>query len=173
MLVNMAPGFLAASLAEDAQSASQLIGLQVPQEWLEERWLIELRANDLRQHPDWQPWLLRAVGLRATGEMIGHVGFHTPPNPSYLAETAPGGIEIGYTIFPAHRRHGYAGEAVAALMGWAQHEHQVPRFVLSISPQNEPSLRIAQRYGFTKVGSHIDEEDGEEYVFVRETGLQA
>lgn len=167
-LVSMSPAFLAASLDGDIERASALIGLRVPHEWLDERWLAVLRANDLYQHPDWQPWLLRAVGLEENGEMIGHIGFHTAPNPDYLHDLAPGGAEIGYTIFPLYRQQGYASEAVAALMDWAAHEHGVPRFVLSISPNNEPSRRIAQRFSFKQVGNHIDEEDGEEDIFVRE-----
>jgi len=35
----------------------------------------------------------------------------------------------------------------------------------SISPDNEPSLRLAQQFGFRQVGEQMDEIDGLEYVF--------
>lgn len=68
--------------------------------------------------------------------------------------------------FAPFRRQGYATEACAALMDWAQ-QQGVTRFILSISPQNEPSLRIAAHFGFVKVGSQIDEEDGIEDIYER------
>ena len=163
--------FLAASLAGDQAHAAQIAGVQVPQEWLDERWLIDLRLNDLREGRTHSPWMLRIISLRSSGEMIGHIGFHTPPDPEYLAEHAPGGIEIGYTIIPAYRKQGYAREAVAALMNWAERRHNLPRFVLSISPTNAASLRIAEHFGFRKVATVTDEIDGEEWVFVRESAV--
>jgi RimJ/RimL family protein N-acetyltransferase len=63
---------------------------------------------------------------------------------------------------------GYASEAAQALMEWATREHKVTRFVVSISPMNEPSLRLAKKFGFRKVGTVTDPEDGVEDVFVRE-----
>lgn len=166
-LIPLTPAFMDASLAGDAADTGRLIGLAVPPEWLEERWLIELRRGDLLRDPAYQPWGLRAVGERASGAMIGHVGFHTRPGPAYLAETAPGGVEIGYTIYPAHRRRGYATEAVEAMIGWAAGQ-AVRRFVLSISPENIPSLAIAARLGFRRVGSQVDEVDSVEDIFLRE-----
>jgi RimJ/RimL family protein N-acetyltransferase len=166
-LVPLSLGFLEASLAGDAAGAGELIGLRVPPEWLEERWLMELRRGQLRDDPAYHSWGPRAIGDRASGAMIGHIGFHSGPGPDYLAETVPGGVEIGYTIFPAFRRRGYASEAVAALMGWAAGQG-VRRFVLSISPENAPSLAIAARFGFRLIGSQIDEEDGLEQIFLRD-----
>ncbi|MBX3014580.1 MAG: hypothetical protein KF832_23880 [Caldilineaceae bacterium] len=41
------------------------------------------------------------------------------------------------------------------------------RFILSISPENQPSLRIAAHFGFVKIGSQLDEEDGVEEIYER------
>ena len=54
--------------------------------------------------------------LRETHELIGHIGFHTGPNPDYLQDMAPGGIEFGYTVLEPFRRQGFAREAAEALM---------------------------------------------------------
>lgn len=164
-LRSMTPEFLQASLEGDRVRAEALIGLAIPAEWFEEMALIDLRLNDVRRDPELQPWLLRAIGLRDAGRMLGHIGFHTRPDPPYLAELAPGGIEFGYTVFPPFRRQGYAHEAAQALMGWAYEAHGVARFVLSISPKNIPSLGMAEKLGFTRIGSHVDEEDGVEEIF--------
>ena len=61
--------------------------------------------------------------MDAGGQMIGHAGFHLPPEPLAVAlddptfvgalEPASGGaVEMGYTVFPSSRGEGYATEAV-------------------------------------------------------------
>ena len=71
-------------------------------------------------------------------------------------------------MFAPFRQRGYATEACAALMTWANLTHSVLRFVVTISPMNVPSLRMVQQFRFRKVGTHSDEEDGAEDIFVRE-----
>ena len=167
-LIAMSPAFLDASFRGDLESASPLIGLDIPSEWLEAKWLMEMRLIKMRENPALEPWLLRAVGLRDTKTMIGFIGFHTLPGAEYLNHYAPNSVEFGYTIFTNYRRMGYASEAAQALMDWATREHGVTRFVVSISPTNEPSLRLAQKFDFRKIGSFTDPEDGIEDVFLRE-----
>lgn len=167
-LIAMSPAFLDASFKGNLETASRLIGLEIPSDWLEAKWLIEMRLIKMRENPALEPWLLRAVGLRETKTMIGFIGFHTLPGAEYLNHYAPGSVEFGYTIFPDYRGKGYASEAAQALMDWANREHNVTRFVVSISPTNEPSLRLAKKFGFRKVGTVTDPEDGVEDVFLRE-----
>ena len=167
-LIALSPDFLSASIRGDLASASQLINLVIPPEWLEANWLMEMRLAKLHENPALEPWLLRAVGLRETKFMVGFIGFHTLPGADYLNPYAPNSVEFGYTIFPDYRGKGYASEAAQALMDWATREHDVRRFVVSISPTNQPSLRIAQKFGFRKVGFFTDPEDGVEDVFLRE-----
>lgn len=167
----MTPPFLAASLAGDQITAERLLGLTIPAAWfVNEQGLMQLRLAQLHQNPTLQPWLLRAIGLRQTKQMVGFIGCHAAPDADYLRAYAPDGVEFGYTVFPEFRRQGYAREALLALMDWAQRTHQVPRFVVSISPQNVPSRRLAEGLGFRKVGEQMDEEDGLEEIFVCETG---
>ena len=171
-LIPMSVEFLHASLAGDVAAATRWLGSAPPEEWIignQKAGWTKFRLAQLEADPTLLPWLLRAVILRATGAMIGHITFHTAPNPEYLHDLAPGGVELGYTVYTAFRRQGYATEAVAALMQWAAHQQGVPRFVLSIRPDNLPSQRIAQHFGFRKVGMQIDEIDGPEEIFVLET----
>jgi RimJ/RimL family protein N-acetyltransferase len=104
---------------------------------------------------------------RVSGTMVGHIGFHSPPCPEYLAKIAPDAVELGYTVYPRYRRQGYATEAALALMHWAYARHNQRCFFLSISPQNLASMAMAQALGFAACGSHIDDEDGLEIEYVR------
>ncbi len=165
-LVPMSPEFLEACLMGELAVATRLLGRPISPEWLAEEALMRVRLDQLHQNPALQPWLLRAIILRATQTMIGNIGFHSAPGPEYLATIAPAGVEFGYTIFPAFRCRGYAREASAALMAWAAEQHHVDQFVLTISPTNLPSLRIAERLGFRKVGAHVDDVDGPEDIFL-------
>lgn len=102
--------------------------------------------------------------------MVGHLGFHTPPDPDYLREFAPGAVEFGYSVYAPFRRQGYAREACAALMQWAFEQHQVKRFVVTIQPNNIASVRLAETFGFRRIGSHVDEVDGLEDIYLLEYG---
>lgn len=167
-LIALSPDFLQASLKGDLESASRLIDLVIPIDWLEARWVMEIRLAQIRENPDLETWLLRAVGLREPRTMIGFIGFHTRPGAEYLNSYAPDSVEFGYSIFPEYRRMGFASEAAGALMQWATLEHGVTRFVVSISPANEPSLQLAGKFGFRKVGTVTDSEDRVEDVFLLE-----
>lgn len=153
------------SLKEDADALQSFLGADVPPDWFAAKALIELRYQQIIRTPEYQPWSLRAMILREKGMLIGHIGFHTQPGASYLQPYAPNGVEFGFTVFPDFRRNGYAREASLALMEWAHQQWSVSEFVLTISPDNVPSLRLAQSLGFKKIGSHVDEVDGVEDIY--------
>jgi ribosomal-protein-alanine N-acetyltransferase len=98
---------------------------------------------------------------------VGNIGFHSAPGHESLAELSPGGAEFGYEVTEAYRRRGLASEAIEALMLWAR-ELGVQRFVVSISPENGPSLALAAKLGFRKIGWNMDEFDGPEDVFEKQ-----
>jgi ribosomal-protein-alanine N-acetyltransferase len=165
-LVLLSPAFLAASLAGERAAAECILGAAVPDEWLEDTPVMHIFAGKLDAYLADAPWLARAMVRRDDRVMVGHCGFHGPPGDPHLDPFAKGGAEMGYTVFTPFRGNGYAAEAVCGLMGWAA-ARGVPAFVLSISPANAPSLAVARRLGFARVGSQIDDEDGPEDVFVR------
>jgi len=164
-LVSLSIEFMGASLDGEQALAEHLLGVQIPWNWLSERALIRRRLAQLEEDPTLQPWLLRAIVLTKQRQMVGHIGFHTSPGPEYLRDIAPTGIEYGYTIYGPFRRQGYAREASEALMRWAFLEHGVREFVVTIAPENVASQRLSEGFGFVQVGSHIDEEDGLEYIY--------
>lgn len=168
-LVPFTAEFLRASLEGNLADAAALLRVPLPDPWPDFPDTYRLRLDQLEADPSLQPWLLRGMVLRSTNQLIGHIGFHTGPNPDYLSKFAPGGIELGYTVFDRFRRQGHATEAAVGLMNWAQTAHGITRFVVSISPENLPSVATAEKLGFRRIGEHIDEVDGLEHVFLRDS----
>jgi len=80
----------------------------VPPDWPDEHdgRFLRLRLRQLRQDPARADWGVSAIVLLESGEMVGHIGFHGPPGVN--ARREPGAVEVGYTVFPDHRRRGYA-----------------------------------------------------------------
>jgi RimJ/RimL family protein N-acetyltransferase len=102
-------------------------------------------------------------GVVLDGQMIGHAGYHGPPGINSTRN--PEAVEYGYQIFPAWRGNGYATQAATMLMDLAEQQAGIRQFVLSVSPENDPSLAIVRRLGFVKTGEQMDEEDGLEHIF--------
>lgn len=164
-LCPMTPEFLECTVAGHRAAAEALLELKIPDDWFELADFAALRLGEFRTGATSQPWLPRAIRLRATGEMAGFIGCHTPPGPDYLEPLSPGGVEFGYTVFPEYRRQGIAFEACRGLMQWAQLHHRIRNFILSVSPDNTASLGLVARLGFRRIGSQIDEIDGPEDIF--------
>jgi RimJ/RimL family protein N-acetyltransferase len=143
-------------------------GLAIPADWPDDhdRRFLELRRRELRERPELLGWFVYAVV--AGQKLVGHAGFHGPPGRNARSDAEA--VELGYTIFRLYRGRGYATEAARALIAWAREKHGIRRFLFSIAPANEPSLAIARRLGFTEIGRHWDDEDGEELEFELRVG---
>ncbi len=125
------------------------------------RWLARLRAEQIRRRPEDAPWLLRPILSRATDgwrTAIGYLNFHGRPDER-------GMVEVGYTLLPEARGHGYAIEAVRATFDWATAVHGIRHFRAAVAPGNERSLNLIAKLGFRQTGDQWDEEDGLELVF--------
>ena len=155
-----------ACLAGDLARAGQLLDMAVPDELLDHPTGLEHARQRLADDPLYRPWSARAIMLPERRAMVGHVRFHSRPDPEYLRPRVRGAVELGYLVFTGHRRRGYALEAVRAMMDWAQATAAVRRFVVSVSPDNGPSLDLVRRCGFVKIGEEMDETDGLEHVLL-------
>lgn len=158
----MSVPFMEALARGDVAAASEEIGAQT-NAWLAQQLenFLKFRLGQLALDPDIRIWLGRAMVLTdESGErrVVGSIGFHGPPN-------AEGKLEVGYSVDPACRRQGLAREAINAMFDWAHAQHGITSFIASISPDNEPSLRLADGFGFVRVGEQMDDIDGQEYVF--------
>ncbi len=138
--------------------ASAEFGCPLPPSYLDHQSIWGYRIAQVREDPTTLRWLVRAVVDANTRDIVGHAGFHGPPDES-------GMVEIGYTIEPEFRRRGYAHATVAALIDYASAEPIVTRVRASISPDNIASLATVRPFGFIQVGEQMDEIDGLELIF--------
>lgn len=89
-------------------------------------------------------WQLRGYGmwaleLRASGALIGRVGYLDPPDWP--------GFELGWLLGREHWGRGYAREAAAAALRHAFDDMQRDRVISLIRPGNERSVRVAEAIG--------------------------
>ena len=162
---------LAALVAGDRAEASRLTQCDLSNFPDDQLSIVAVRLKDLSDDADYLPWSLRVMALKPSLRFVGHFNFHSKPNADYLKELAPGAVEMGYFVLPEFRRQGLAEEAALGMMDWTARIHGVTRIVVSISPKNGPSVAMARKLGFARIGSHIDEEDGYEDILARETPL--
>ncbi len=169
-LVPMTPAFVEAVLDGRRAEAEALLGLQLPPEFPSdgERGFLALRLRQMRGDASFETWSVHAVVV--DGRMIGHAGYHGPPGVNATQNELA--VEFGYTIYPEYRGRGYATQAATMLMAKAR-ERGVDEFVLSCSPENEPSLAIIRKLGFVRTGERWDDEDGLEHVFELKRGVGA
>lgn len=148
-------------LAGDRAAVGRELDAEVGEAWLDDaRWLLALRREQLREHPDHEPWLIRPVILREHGHApvaIGYVNFHAPPDEAGVAE-------IGYALLPEWRGRGYAIEAARGALAWAAADPRTRTLRASVAPDNEPSLRLIAKLGFVRTGEQWDPDDGLELV---------
>ncbi|HEU4669119.1 MAG TPA: GNAT family N-acetyltransferase [Dyella sp.] len=87
-----------------------------------------------------------AIEDKATGSFIGDLGYA-----DFQRDIAPpldGMPELGWVVAPAFHGRGYAGEALAAVTAWGDAHFGAHRDVCIISPDNAPSIRVAEKGGF-------------------------
>jgi RimJ/RimL family protein N-acetyltransferase len=162
-LVPLTPEFIEAVLNGRREEAAGLLGIGLPDEFpMEgEQGFLGLKLRQMREDARYRTWCPHAVVLG--GQMIGHAGYHGPPGVNSTHN--PEAVEFGYGIFPPYRGRGYATEAARMLMDLAEERAGIRHFVLSVGPDNDPSLAIVRRLGFKQTGERMDEEDGLELVF--------
>lgn len=149
---------------DDLQAAYQAIDVDI--QWAGRNGTLEYRRRWIHIQEGLRQWRAtggyygdRAVILKTTDELIGLCGFRP-----WLCDRAvrglfdPARIEqeptgkmlelgVGYAIVNAHRRQGYATEAVGALIDYGFRILKVRRIVALTGQGNEPSVRVMRRVG--------------------------
>jgi len=119
--------------------------------------LPEVRAR-LLAHPEEAPWWNWLMFERETARAAGSVAFGGPPDGS-------GVVLIGYAVYEQFEGHGYATEAVRALIGWAFQQPGVKQ-VRTLAPVwNTQALRVAENVGMRPVAADEDDDIGEVLVY--------
>ncbi|HRC86450.1 MAG TPA: GNAT family N-acetyltransferase [Thermoanaerobaculia bacterium] len=107
---------------------------------------------------------LNLVLLRESGRPIGICGL-------LRRERLPA-PDLGYALLPEYWHQGYALEACRAVLADGRERFGYRRLLAIVSPGNDPSIRVLERLGFTRVGEH-EEPPGSSAALLYELELQA
>ncbi len=141
---------LARADLEDSRRLSTLLGATVPRSWPPEMvsqarpWFArELASNPTRS--GWYAWYGVIEGQGASRSVLAvSAGFVGAPR--------VGTVELGYSVVPEYRRLGYASEMVRAIIKWAFEAPDLRRIVAEVHKDNDASIRLLLRMGFTDIG---------------------
>jgi RimJ/RimL family protein N-acetyltransferase len=106
-----------------------------------------------------------AIIEKDTGRFIGEAGFA-----DFRREIEPsldGVPEIGWALAPHAHGKGYATEAVRAVISWGHGHFGSRRTACIIAPENEPSIRVAEKCGYREF-CRTTYKDKPTIMFVRE-----
>ena len=118
-----------------------LLGLKTEEEFAEEK----MKSDRGYQTYD-RTILSFFLVLKETNETIGRSGFH-----NWYAKHQR--AEVGYVLSSeAHRRQGYMGEALAAILEHGFKVMGLNRIEACIGPDNIASLTLIKKFGFTQEG---------------------
>ena len=102
--------------------------------------------------PEGAAWGARAYITADGRDIVGMGGFTGAPDERRFAT-------MGYSIFPAFQRLGYASEAARALADWALTQPGVMGVRATISPRNIASERVAAYAGLYQTDAIEDDPD--------------
>ena len=142
-------------ISRDALGA--ILDAEVPDSWPPELYdadAVRWTLSWLETHPDQSLWSLYYVAESpaASGgrpKLVGIAGYKGSPDESGI-------VEIGYGIVPERRRHGFASEAVRALLARAFSEPRVTAVIAHTLPELTPSIGVLQTTGFAFEGPGND-----------------
>jgi len=124
------------------------LGVRVPDDWLrDDEEILPLLVEMMQADPAdgayerWGWWLILH---RAERTLIGEVSVRETPD-------GTGTMEIGYGVVPAYQGHGYATEAVGAVLDWALRQPGVVRVVACCLRDNLASRRVLEKLDMRQV----------------------
>jgi RimJ/RimL family protein N-acetyltransferase len=119
---------------------------------------------------EWRRWLGPAESeprptacIVVADEVVGWIDFDVE-----RAWLRPGEVNVGYSVFPPHRRKSYASRAVLLMLRHLDRSTAFHTATLLIHPDNQASLAVAAKAGFAPSGQI----DGSRY-FKRAVGAEA
>jgi RimJ/RimL family protein N-acetyltransferase len=147
--VPFSPELLKAASSDKARLA-QMLGAAIPDSWpgpdLAEA--LPSFADHLEQTSaswGWDGFIIH----KADGVLIGDIGLMGGPNTEGVAE-------IGYSIVPEYRDHGYATEMARALIAWAFQQDGLSVITAKTRQDNLASINVLTRVGMRRLGVEGD-----------------
>ena len=92
-------------------------------------------------------WFQFAVELKATGKLVGDLGFRVGEDGRQA--------EVGYTLAREHWGRGYASEAVSRLLDHAFTDLGLHRVHATCDQENAPSVAVLERLGLRREGAFV------------------
>lgn len=132
----------------------------------EQTWSRLLRYAGHWLHLGYGYWV---VETKADGRFIGEVGFA-----DYRRDTRPslvGRPEAGWAFRSDVHGHGYATEAVAAMLRWADRNLDAAATACIFDPNHAASIRVAEKVGYGN--PHLGDYAGQETLFMERTRRRA
>jgi RimJ/RimL family protein N-acetyltransferase len=111
----------------------------------EDTWRRSLAACGQWPYVGFGYWIVEA---KADGSVIGQVGFADFKRD--MEPSIEGSPELGYVFSPKVHGQGIASEACASALEWADASLNAASYPAIISPENEASIRLAERLGFKR-----------------------
>jgi RimJ/RimL family protein N-acetyltransferase len=111
----------------------------------EDTWRRSLAACGQWPYTGFGYWIAE---LKSDGSFAGQLGFA-----DFKREMEPsieGEPELGYVFWPKVHGQGIAFEACSAALAWADAQLDAPSYPAIVSPENEASVRLAQKLGFVR-----------------------
>ncbi|MEQ8186706.1 MAG: GNAT family N-acetyltransferase [Candidatus Eremiobacterota bacterium] len=100
----------------------------------------------------WYTWYaVRRGNQTGPSTLIGAGGYFGPPS-------SDGTVEIGFSVMPSWRGHGYATEIAGKLAEHAFTDIRVKKVIAHTVPENTASCKVLEKCGFSFVG--MNEETG-------------
>jgi len=106
-------------------------------------WLRFLRSPGSWQTLGFGYWALEE---KASGAFVGEAGFVDLRRDDPLRDMT----EIGWIVAPPAMGQGYATEAALAALEWGRGAFGAKRVLCVVHPDNRPSIRVAEKCGFTQ-----------------------
>ena len=157
-LVTLSPPALAALAAGDRVAAERATHLPLS-DYAVSAWRStwQRRHRQVTADPRVATWVTGLVIDAERRVVVGRAGFHGPPD-------ARGMVEIGYAIDPRLPPSGVRAGRSRCPTGSGRRESAVKIVRASVRPDNQPSWRVLEPYGFEAVGQQWDDEDGTELI---------
>jgi len=98
-------------------------------------------------------WHVNGFGMwvaeeKGTGRFLGELGFIAAKRA--LEPSIHDYPEVGWSFMADVHGRGYATEALAAVLAWGEDHIGRRRYAAIIAPENEPSLKLARKFGFVE-----------------------
>jgi ribosomal-protein-alanine N-acetyltransferase len=146
---------LEAELRHDYAALADLLLATVPPAWPPDYYdddagrysLTKLRESP--EHADWWTWYILRRQADHKPDLVGVAGFKGPPR--------MGLVEIGYGVVKDFQRQGYATEAAAGLLRWAQAHPEISMVAAHTLPELTASIRVLEKNGFVQRGTPEEE----------------